>query len=106
MDTNRNSFGKFETAHESGANAVRSVEIFGLSATYQCSNKMKMRLQNSPEKEEPPSERNGVNKSGLGATIGVGTVCDDGLGFPSSRFEINVSRVREIRRVKQREKSV
>ncbi|KAG2330069.1 hypothetical protein Bca52824_001249 [Brassica carinata] len=54
---------------------------------------MKMRLQNSPEKEEPPSERNGVNKSGLGATIGVGTVCDDGLGFPSSRFEINVSRL-------------
>ncbi|KAF3544352.1 hypothetical protein DY000_02007717 [Brassica cretica] len=72
-----------------------SLERNFVSATYQCSNQMKTRLENLSEKEEPPIERHGVNKSGLGATVGVGTVYNDRLGFPSSTFEIDVSRVRE-----------
>ncbi|KAG2282718.1 hypothetical protein Bca52824_053938 [Brassica carinata] len=59
-----------------------------------CSKKMKTRLENSLEKEEPPTERHEVNKSELGATVGVGTFYNDGLGIPSSTFEIDVSRVR------------
>ncbi|KAF2608061.1 hypothetical protein F2Q68_00044706 [Brassica cretica] len=71
-----------------------SLERNFVSAIYQCSNKMKTRLDNSSEMEEPPTERHEVNKSKLGATVGVGTVYNDGVGFPSSTFEIDVSRVR------------
>ncbi|KAL0684480.1 hypothetical protein Bca4012_051328 [Brassica carinata] len=39
---------------------------------------MKTRLENSLEKEEPPTERHEVNKSELGATVGVGTFYNDG----------------------------
>lgn len=71
-----------------------SLERNFVSATYQCSNKMKTRLENSSEKEKPPTERQEVNKSEFGATVGVGTVYNDRLGFPSSTFEIDVSRER------------
>ncbi|CAF1918137.1 hypothetical protein F2Q69_00022663 [Brassica cretica] len=71
-----------------------SLERNFVSATFQCSKKMKTRLENSLEKEEPPTERHEVNKSELGATVGVGTFYNDGLGIPSSTFEIDVSRVR------------